>query len=61
MNKRSFNLAYVKAELRSKITIQRFEKEFEQNGNQNQSGNASPVRQNNDAQGNVPQQPQYGG
>jgi hypothetical protein len=60
MNKRAFNLAYVEAEIRAKLNIQKFEKEFE-NGNQNQSGNAPTVRQDNNAQGNVPQQPVYGG
>lgn len=61
MNRRSFNIAYVTAELRAKYSIQKFDKEFVQNGNQNQGKPASPVRQDNNAQGNVPQQPQYGG
>jgi hypothetical protein len=61
MKKRAFNLAYVEAEIRAKIAIQKFAQEFENNGNQNQSGNVPTIRQDNNAQGNVPQQPQYSG
>lgn len=60
MNKRSFLIAYVNAELKAKIAFTRFEKEF-QNGNQNTVRNSTAVRQNNNAQGNVPVQPKYGG
>lgn len=61
MKKRNFNIAYVTAELRAKLAIQEFEKEFEQNGNQNQKRTVSQLRQDNNAKGNVPQQSQYGG
>jgi hypothetical protein len=60
MNKRDFNIAYVNAEIRAKMQIDKFAKEFENNGNQNQTGNVPQLRQDNNAQGNVPQQPQYG-
>lgn len=61
MNKRAFNISYVTAELKAKLCIGKFEKEFE-NGNQNQQQQPTPqLRQDNNAQGNVPQQPGYGG
>lgn len=58
MNKRDFNIAYVNAELKAKITITKFEKEFE-NGNQNQRRDVPANGQTNDAPRNVPQQPGY--
>lgn len=61
MNKRAYLVAVVKAEVRAKMAIQRFEKEFETNGNPNQRGGSPTVRQNNTPTGNVPQQPGYGG
>jgi hypothetical protein len=62
MNKRAFNIAYVSAELKAKLCITKFEKEFEKNGNQNQQGQSTPqLRQDNAPQGNIPQQPGYGG
>ena len=60
MNKRSYMIAVVNAELRAKIAITKFEKEF-QNGNQNPSRPATPSRPNNNAERNVPKQPVYGG
>ena len=59
MTKREFNIAYVSAELKAKLAVTRFEKEFE-NGNQNQQRNSAQGGQTNDAAGNVPQQPVYG-
>jgi hypothetical protein len=68
MNRRSYLLAAVDAEVRAKLAIARYSKEFETNGNPNQRGNGAPTGQTNNAQGNVPQrqsapvQPaQYGG
>lgn len=60
MNKRAYNIAYVNAELRAKLAIGKFEKEFRNNGNQNQSRNVPQVRQDNNATRVVPQQPVYG-
>lgn len=60
MNKRSYLIASVNAELKARIAITKFDKEF-RNGNQNQQRNGSAVRQGNNAAGNIPQQPQYGG
>jgi hypothetical protein len=60
MNKRAYLIAAVNAELKAKLDIDKFDKEFS-NGNQNNQGNGSAIRQDNNAQGNVPQQPQYGG
>lgn len=65
-SKRSFNVAAVNAEFKALMVIQKFEQEFEQDGNQNQRGGVSQVRQADNAQGNVPnsaptqvQQPGY--
>lgn len=60
MNKRSYLIAAASAELKAKTCIAKFDKEFK-NGNQNRAGNPAQVRQDNNAQGNVPQQPIYGG
>lgn len=60
--KRVFNLAYVDAELRAKLTIQKFEKEFENATNaKNTPAKPAPAGQTNPAEGNVPQQPSLGG
>lgn len=60
MNNRAWLIAQANAELKATLIITKFEKEF-QNGNQNQGNNAPAVRQDNNAQGNVPQQSVYGG
>jgi hypothetical protein len=58
--RRGFNIAAVKAEIRAKMAFIKFEQEFGNNGNQNQP-TVPPTGQNNNPQGNVLQQPQYGG
>jgi hypothetical protein len=60
MNKRSYLIAVVNAQLKATQCIKKFEKEF-QNGNQNPKGNGPQSGQTNNAAGNVPQQPGYGG
>ena len=60
MNNRALLIAQVNAELRAQTEILKYEKEFENNGNQNQQRNSTPGGQNNNAAGNVPQQPVSG-
>jgi hypothetical protein len=67
MNRRSYLIATVSAEIRAKTVILRFEKEFG-NGNQNQRRDSAQTGQTNNAAGVVPnnaaptsQQPVYGG
>lgn len=60
MKRKTFLIAAVTAEVKAKLIVARFEKEF-LNGNQNQRGNGTKAGQTNNAQGNVPQQPVYRG
>ncbi len=60
MNKRTYLIAAVNAEVKAKMIIAKFDKEFS-NGNPNQQRNSPPAGQTNNAAGNVPQQPGYGG
>jgi hypothetical protein len=61
MNRREFNVAYANAEIRALIAIKRFEKEFDNGGNQNRQRNVPAAGQNNNAPRNIPQQPVYRG
>ena len=44
MNNRALLIAQVNAELRAQTEILKYEKEFENNGNQNQQRNSTPRR-----------------
>lgn len=57
MNRRTYLISVVNAELRAQAAILRFAKEFEQNGNQNRQGNSPAAGQAVNAPRNVPQRP----
>lgn len=62
MDKRTFNTAYVKAEIRFMKASNKFAKEFENANQDKENGkNAASGRQGNIPGGNIPQQPVYGG
>jgi hypothetical protein len=52
MNRRTFLIAVVNAEVRAKIALMKFDQEFN-----NASQNTAKIGQNNQSAGNVPQQP----